>query len=108
MSFHGNPEYTIKARCWQLLGYELPFDRHDWFVNRCGKEVKYVIGLSVFYWSPPNTICPSDFYSVSGDESAMTVDCRPSLTFEGIRDRLWLSAKKSFSWASNSLLGKRQ
>lgn len=23
--------------------YELPFDRHDWIVDRCGKEVRYVI-----------------------------------------------------------------
>lgn len=25
------------------MGYELPFDRHDWIVDRCGKEVRYVI-----------------------------------------------------------------
>lgn len=23
--------------------YELPFDRHDWIVDRCGKDVRYVI-----------------------------------------------------------------
>ncbi len=22
------------------LGYELPFDRHDWIIDRCGKEVR--------------------------------------------------------------------
>ena len=21
----------------------MPFDRHDWYVDRCGKEVRYVI-----------------------------------------------------------------
>ncbi len=26
-----------------LSRYELPFDRHDWIVDRCGKEVRYVI-----------------------------------------------------------------
>lgn len=26
-----------------LLSYELPFDRHDWIIDRCGKEVRYVI-----------------------------------------------------------------
>lgn len=26
-----------------LYSYELPFDRHDWIVDRCGKEVRYVI-----------------------------------------------------------------
>jgi len=23
--------------------YELPFDRHDWLVDRCGKSVRYII-----------------------------------------------------------------
>lgn len=26
-----------------LIRYELPFDRHDWIVDRCGKEVRYII-----------------------------------------------------------------
>lgn len=25
------------------LGGPLPFDRHDWYVDRCGREVRYVI-----------------------------------------------------------------
>jgi cytochrome c heme-lyase len=25
------------------FSYELPFDRHDWIVDRCGKDVRYVI-----------------------------------------------------------------
>ena len=25
------------------LRYELPFDRHDWIVDRCGRRVRYVI-----------------------------------------------------------------
>lgn len=30
-----------KFRCW--LGYERPFDRHDWVIDRCGKKVRYII-----------------------------------------------------------------
>ncbi|XP_041475403.1 holocytochrome c-type synthase-like [Lytechinus variegatus] len=30
-----------KMRCW--MGYERPFDRHDWIVDRCGKKVRYII-----------------------------------------------------------------
>lgn len=30
-----------RVRSW-LTG-ELPFDRHDWVVDRCGQEVRYVI-----------------------------------------------------------------
>uniref|UniRef100_A0A5S6R0H8 Holocytochrome c-type synthase n=1 Tax=Trichuris muris TaxID=70415 RepID=A0A5S6R0H8_TRIMR len=43
-SFRGNAQaYTPRARLRHLLGYELPFDRHDWIVDRCGKDVHYVI-----------------------------------------------------------------
>lgn len=35
--------YSPRARFRQLLGYELPFDRHDWIVDRCGTEVRYII-----------------------------------------------------------------
>jgi len=26
-----------------VMGYPLPFDRHDWIVDRCGKDVRYII-----------------------------------------------------------------
>ncbi|CAF0767687.1 unnamed protein product [Didymodactylos carnosus] len=25
------------------MGYKLPFDRHDWIIDRCGKSVRYII-----------------------------------------------------------------
>lgn len=36
-------KFTPRARLRQFLGYELPFDRHDWIVDRCGQDVHYVI-----------------------------------------------------------------
>lgn len=43
-SFGGKAtDYSPRARIRQLMGYELPFDRHDWIVDRCGKDVRYVI-----------------------------------------------------------------
>lgn len=36
-------EYSPRARIRHWLGYELPFDRHDWIVDRCGKDVRYII-----------------------------------------------------------------
>ena len=30
------------------FGGQLPFDRHDWWVDRCGREVRYVID---FYYN---------------------------------------------------------
>ena len=43
-SFGGKAtDYSPRARIRQLMGYELPFDRHDWIVDRCGKDVRYII-----------------------------------------------------------------
>lgn len=43
-SFGGKAtKYSPRARIRHWLGYELPFDRHDWIVDRCGKDVRYVI-----------------------------------------------------------------
>lgn len=44
-SFKGDAKkISPRARFRQLLGYDLPFDRHDWIVDRCGqREVRYVI-----------------------------------------------------------------
>ncbi|KAL5022702.1 hypothetical protein ScPMuIL_001857 [Solemya velum] len=36
-------QFSPRARIRSWLGYQLPFDRHDWIVDRCGKEVRYVI-----------------------------------------------------------------
>lgn len=36
------------ARLQGWLGGQLPFDRHDWWVDRCGREVRYVID---FYYN---------------------------------------------------------
>lgn len=30
-------------KCYFVFRYKLPFDRHDWIVDRCGKHVRYVI-----------------------------------------------------------------
>ncbi|KAI9671740.1 MAG: Cytochrome c1 heme lyase [Alyxoria varia] len=46
VSFSGElkTRMTPRARVYSLLGYQEPFDRHDWVVERCGgKRVEYVI-----------------------------------------------------------------
>lgn len=44
VSFAGDSKaLTLRARWKTLVGYEAPFDRHDWVVDRCGKRVEYVI-----------------------------------------------------------------
>jgi cytochrome c heme-lyase len=66
--FQGRPkEFSPKALMLNWLGYKLPFDRHDWYVDRCGQEVRYII----------------DFYSGQASRPAegtgMYLDVRPAL-----------------------------
>eukprot|EP00127_Corallochytrium_limacisporum_P005026 Clim_evm22s197 gene=Clim_evmTU22s197 len=71
-------EFSPRARMRSWLGYELPFDRHDWTIDRCGKDVRYII----------------DYYSI-GDKNDETnsfieIDVRPALdSFEAAKDRAY-------------------
>lgn len=63
--------------------YTLPFDRHDWVVDRCGEKVTYVI----------------DFYSGKQDPNrpmslSFYLDVRPAVSPAGLWDRLRMSFKK--------------
>ncbi|TYZ69011.1 hypothetical protein PybrP1_011251 [[Pythium] brassicae (nom. inval.)] len=77
--FIGKPtEYSPKARMMNLFGWSvLPFDRHDWVVEReSGDEVRYVID---FYSGQPEPGRPLSVY----------LDVRPALdSVEGAVDRL--------------------
>ncbi len=56
--------------------YELPFDRHDWIVDRNGKEVRYII----------------DYYDggkVNKDYEFALLDVRPAFdSLEAVMDRM--------------------
>ncbi|GFS05287.1 cytochrome c heme lyase [Elysia marginata] len=69
-------KYSPRARIRSWLGYELPFDRHDWVVDRNGKEVRYII----------------DYYDggkVNKDYEFALLDVRPALdSFEAVKDRV--------------------
>ncbi|GAP89035.1 putative cytochrome c1 heme lyase [Rosellinia necatrix] len=75
LSTHMSP----RARFNTLLGYQAPFDRHDWVVDRCGKEIEYVI----------------DFYAgrsaggaAADGKLSFYLDVRPKLnSWEGIKMR---------------------
>ncbi|KAI9849567.1 MAG: Cytochrome c1 heme lyase [Thelocarpon superellum] len=68
---------TPRARLYTVLGYQAPFDRHDWVVDRCGTKVDYVI----------------DFYAGKDEGKGKSLnfflDVRPKLnSWEGWRMRL--------------------
>ena len=71
--FKGRPaDLSPKARFLGMLGYELPFDRHDWVVDRCGEHVRYVID---YYSGAPDPDSPKPV--------AVHIDARPALDSAG-------------------------
>ena len=69
---------TITLPSFLFLSINLPYDRHDWTVDRCGKEVTYVI----------------DYYSQgSEDDLVYSIDARPA-GLAGIPDRVRLLFRK--------------
>lgn len=75
--FLGRPD-DLSPKAWfkhRVLGYKRPFDRHDWYIDRCGQKVRYVI----------------DFYGGHSPNSPMAfhLDVRPALdSWSALRDRL--------------------
>nr|DBA44782.1 TPA_exp: holocytochrome c synthase [Nothoceros vincentianus] len=66
LHFKGRPhDMSPKAQVMKVLGYGAPFDRHDWTVDRGGREMRYVI----------------DFYydESSGGKWPFVIDVRPAL-----------------------------
>jgi len=76
-SFGGKAKYfSPRAQIRGWMGYEMPFDRHDWIVDRCGKEVRYII----------------DYYDGQldpGSHRFALLDVRPALdSLEAVQDRI--------------------
>lgn len=59
---HSSPKSFINR---YIFSMGKPFDRHDWYVNRCGQEVRYVI----------------DYYddTKASDEIQVYIDARPAI-----------------------------
>lgn len=86
--FQGRPD-RLSPKAWlmtRFLGYREPFDRHDWIVDRRGREVRYIID---FYPGRPVDGVPASFY----------LDVRPALdSVEALVDRVRVGLR---SWVSN-------
>lgn len=65
--FKGRPDkLSPKARIKSFLGYGVPFDRHDWTVDRGGREMRYIID---FYYDE----------NAEGLKWPFFIDVRPAL-----------------------------
>ena len=75
--FMGKPhELTLKARVKAAAGYGLPFDRHDWYVDRGGREVHYVID---YYYDPAPGANVAGEGSGAEHTKSIFVDVRPAV-----------------------------
>lgn len=81
MRFVGRPgDLSLKARLLGFTGRSAPFDRHDWFVDRCGTPVRYVVDFYDGKQSPTRSI-------------SIFIDARPEVSWSGLVDRFRLWAR---------------
>eukprot|EP01122_Echinamoeba_exundans_P004278 TRINITY_DN14296_c0_g1_i1.p1 TRINITY_DN14296_c0_g1~~TRINITY_DN14296_c0_g1_i1.p1 ORF type:complete len:277 (-),score=19.30 TRINITY_DN14296_c0_g1_i1:47-877(-) len=93
LRFRGRPQdFSPKARLRHFFGYALPFDRHDWIIDRCGKEVKYVLD---YYQGSPDPTKPASVF----------LDIRPEFSFGGVIDRLKMQYRRTFHGEKQSEQG---
>lgn len=92
-SFRGlgvDPQFlSPRARFNSLLGYQKPFDRHDWVVERCdGERVEYVIDFYQGKSSGTDGAAAGLTANAGPGKLSFYLDVRPKLnTFEGWRMR---------------------
>ena len=99
--FNGNAKkISPRARIRNWLGYELPFDRHDWYVNRCGKTIHYIID----FYDVEKQAKGADQSSSNKDEEVKpkevflsAIDARPALdSMSALWDRTLISWKRLY------------
>lgn len=88
LRFLGRPDQlSPKAQLKVILGHQPPFDRHDWVVDRGGKEVRYVID---YYHDEAHAAADKTPTSMKDLHSIRSIklDVRPALdSFEALLDR---------------------
>lgn len=84
--FMGNPyELTPKSRIKAALGFGFPFDRHDWYIDRGGRSVHYIID----YFYNPNGSAVSPTGPPAPLTGSIHVDVRPAVEdVSSVLDRL--------------------
>ena len=86
LRFLGRPtELSPKARMMGWIGYTRPFDRHDWTIDRCGKQVRYIVD----FYQGRSSAAGTGAGTSAPPVAVMHVDARPALdSFDALVDRL--------------------
>jgi cytochrome c heme-lyase len=104
VEFRGRPrDHSPKARLLNLLGYRLPFDRHDWVVERGGAGGGGDgAGCADGAGAPPatRTRYVIDFYDAAapGAPAAVHLDVRPALDSPAAA---WARLRMQWRWAAS-------
>ena len=113
LRFMGRPnDLSPKAQLKLLCGHTKPFDRHDWIIDRGGKEVRYVID----YYHDESQVAKDQKPLHLLDSSSMKsihVDVRPALdSFQSAFDLIFRMPMKvaagTTSYSPPSFFPKRQ
>lgn len=95
--FEGRPfDLSPLARLYTLMGYEAPFDRHDWYVDRCGTAVRYIIDY--YYDDAMEDAAKRGDKPSAAAMRMITVDARPALDSPGAawdRVRKYLAGERA-------------
>ncbi len=86
--FQGRPSDLSPTAWWhvRVRGGQPPFDRHDWVIDRCGCQVRYVI----------------DYYASGDAEDTFSVHIRPAVdSTQGLLDRFRLFYRASLGGAGS-------
>ena len=76
LKFIGRPhDLSLKARLKTWTGSPIPFDRHDWTLDRCGTTVRYIID---YYHDEDEESDVKPHLNSRTDVKSITVDVRPA------------------------------
>ena len=97
--FQGRPhDLSPKARMKAMFGHGLPFDRHDWVVDRCGTLVRYVID---YYYRDDLGAQEDEIPELHSTQKikSITMDVRPALDCtRNVFDRAFMAVHEFKKW----------
>ena len=97
LRFLGRPDdLSPRAYIKSLFGHPKPFDRHDWFVDSGGQQVRYIIDYYHDESNVEHDARPTSMHDTKSMKSII-VEVRPAVdSFQAVVDRLFIMPFKRF------------